>query len=1012
MRIALEGLAARLVATHWNRENTRTVEANLRRQENARTLGELSQLDVEMHEYIVRLSNHQRLISAWQGIRWQFQMCLAYTHRLQEQLAFEPRQITVESHRELLAALASGKPELAEKTMAAHIRSSAEWLPSVESSEETILTEPIAPTRKRRLASSVVKTALGMLAVGWSLTAGAEATPESLQFFESKVRPLLVERCYECHSHEKKIKGGLALDSRSGWEHGGDTGSAITPGELEKSLLIKAIRYEDADYEMPPKGKLAQEEIAILEQWVKLGAPDPRVAEVVTTAKKKRVIDLNEGKKFWAFQPVNNPKPPLVKDAAWPLDPLDYFILKPLEAKGIKPVPDADRYTWLRRVSLDLTGLPPTEKEVQSFKSDTAAHAFENVVDRLLNSKAYGERWARHWLDLTGYADMIGTSNNVYAEYAWRYRDYLINAFNADKPFDEFVREQIAGDLMPSKSTEDRAQKITATGFLMVGDIEIVNPDKAKMDTDHIDSQMIKIGQTFMGMTLGCVRCHDHKFDPIGVEDYYGIAGMLRSSPSSHKMPDMGVWSTLNSTALPETASQLAARKKLEAENEQRIAGFKEEHKKLTDEKATVAQQLAALGKPAAPSPQVAATDNAQCDITANADAKPAAEKDALTKRRGELDAQIKKLADNIKHAEFFKDKTPRAFAMSDGPMPADMPVYVRGNPYAPSTVVPRGTLRVASWDKFPAIPAGQSGRLQFADWLADNQNPLTARVTVNRIWQKLFATGIVPSVDYFGTRGDVPTNPELLDHLATRFMRGGWSQKAFLRSLVLSRAYRLSSSNDAQAMKLDPENKLFWRMNRQRLDAEALRDSMLAISGELTRDSSGPALVMENPENCGSLALKGVNPPTYTHKAPRPSQEFERTLYLPVLRGGMAGPDRLRAFFDFVDPAGTAGQRNQTVVPTQSLFLLSNDLLRKRSATLADTLIAAEPCEITRLETLWLRVLNRPITSTERDDAIAFLGNVEPLIKTVKGRPALDSIKWRELCHSLLASNEFVFRL
>jgi hypothetical protein len=829
-------------------------------------------------------------------------------------------------------------------------------------------------------------------------------------FFDSKVLPILQQRCFECHSHGTKIKGGLALDSRSGWAEGGDNGPAIKPGQLEESLVIKAVRYVDSEFEMPPKAKLPASEIAILEEWVKLGAHDPRTAGA---GKQKKGIDFAEGRKFWAFQPVSNPKPPLVKDTAWPVDSLDHFILKPLEAKGIKPVGNADRYTWLRRVSLDLTGLPPTAQEIESFSKDSSSDAYANVVDRLLNSKAYGERWARHWLDLTGYADMMGTSNAVFAEHAWRYRDYLINAFNADKPFDEFVREQIAGDLMPAKSTEDHAQKIIATGFLMVGDIEIVNPDKAKMETDHIDSQMIKIGQTFMGMTLGCVRCHDHKFDPIGVDDYYGIAGMLRSSPSSHKMPNMGVWSTINSTALPETPAQLAARKKLEAENEQRVASLKAEQKKLTDEKATVAKQLAAIGKPTVPSPQVAAaTDNAQRDIKTNADIKPATGKDALTKRRDEIDAQLKKLADTINHAEFFKDKTPRAFAMSDGPQPADMPIYVRGNPYAPSNVVPRGTLRVASWDKFPAIPAGQSGRLQLADWLADKRNPLTARVTVNRIWQKLFATGIVPSVDYFGTRGDVPTNPELLDHLATRFMRGGWSQKAFLRSLVLSRAYRLSSSNDALAMKLDPENKLFWRMNRQRLDAEAMRDSMLAISGELVRDSGGPALVLEEPENCGALALKGVNPPNYKHSKPRPSQEFERTLYLPVLRGGTAGPDRLRAFFDFVDPAGTAGQRNQTVVPTQSLFLLSNELLRKRATKLADHFIAAEPNEMARLEALWLRVLNRPITSTEREDATAFLGNVEPLIKNVKGRPALESIKWRELCHSLLASNEFVFRL
>lgn len=826
-------------------------------------------------------------------------------------------------------------------------------------------------------------------------------------FFETEVLPILQKRCFECHSHGSKIKGGLALDSRSGWEEGGDNGPAVRPGALEASLLIKAVRYVDAEFEMPPKGKLPAEEIAILEEWVKSGAPDSRTAG---PAKAKKGIDLAAGRQFWAFQPVRDPSPPAVANPSWPLDPLDHFILAKQETKGIAPVADADRLTWLRRVSLDLTGLPPTEAEVLAFARDTTPQAYGKVVDRLLASKGYGERWARHWLDLTGYADMMGTSNGVYAEHAWRYRDYLINAFNTDKPFDEFVREQIAGDLMPAKSTEDRAENLTATGFLMVGDIEIVNPDKAKMEADHIDTQVAKIGQTFLGMTLGCVRCHDHKFDPIGVEDYYGIAGMLNSSPSSHKMPDMGVWSSLNSTVLPETPDQLAARKKLEAENEQRIAEWKAEQKTLTEEKATVAKQLAALGKTEVSAPTIAATDNAEREVAPAESAKPAPDKDALTKRRDELDARLKKLAGDIQHAEFFKDKTPRAFAMADSPKPADMPVYVRGNPYAPSNVVPRGVVRVASWDTLPAIPAGQSGRLQLADWLADEHNPLTARVTVNRIWQKLFGTGIVPSVDYFGARGDVPTHPELLDHLATRFMRGGWSQKAFLRSLVLSRTYRLSSANPQSAIanpqSKDPENKLYWRMNRQRLDAEALRDSLLAISGELTRDSGGPALVMEEPENCGSLSLKGVNPPNYRHTKPRPSQEFERTLYLPVMRNGYAGPDRLRGVFDFINPAMTAGERPQTIVPTQTLFLLNNDLVRKRAFALAKSLLAAGKDDGARLETLWLRALNRPITSIERDEALALLEAVTP-----PGKPA-GPVQWTELCHSLLASNEFVFRL
>ena len=823
-------------------------------------------------------------------------------------------------------------------------------------------------------------------------------------FFASKVLPLLQKRCFECHSHGKKIKGGLALDSRGGWETGGDHGAAIKPGDVGESLLIKAVRRVDDHLAMPPKDRLPAAELAILEEWVKAGAPDPRGGG--GPAKVVSGIDLKQGKKFWAFRPVANPSPPTAKNRAWPLDTLDQFILSGIERAKLRPVADADRYTWLRRVSLDLTGLPPTPAEIKEFAADRSTQAFEKVVDRLLNSTAFGERWARHWLDLTGYADMMGTSNNVYAEHAWRYRDYLINAFNSDKPFDEFIREQIAGDLMPSKSTEDRAENIVATGFLMVGDIEIVNPDKAKMETDHIDTQMIKIGQTFMGMTLGCVRCHDHKFDPIGLEDYYGIAGMLHSSPSSHKMPDMGVWSTLNSTVLPETPAQLAARQKLEAETEQRIASLKADQKKLTEEKATVVKQLAALGKSAVPALQVAATDNAERDIAPAETATPATDKDALTKRRNELDAQLKKLGDTIKHAEFFKDMTPRAFALADGPKPADMPIYVRGNPYAPSTVVPRGVVRVASWDKLPQIPAGQSGRLQLADWLADKRNPLTARVTVNRIWQKLFGTGIVPSVDYFGARGDVPTHPELLDHLATRFVRDGWSQKAFLRALVLSRTYRLSSANEAVAMQRDPENRLYWRMNRQRLDAEALRDSLLAISGELTPSSGGPALVMENPENCGALSLKGVNPPNYRHTKPRPSQEFERTIYLPVFRNNFAGPDRLRGVFDFINPAMTAGERPQTVVPTQSLFLLNNDLPRKRAFSLAKSLLAAEKNDLARMEALWLRSLNRPITSTERDEALALLEAVTPT-----GKPA-GPVEWTELCHSLLASNEFVFRL
>ncbi len=804
----------------------------------------------------------------------------------------------------------------------------------------------------------------------------AATTKEQLDFFESKIRPVLVEHCYKCHAPEAKIiKGGLRLDHREGLLKGGDTGAAIVPGQPAKSLLVKAMKYDGL--EMPPKGKLAESVIKDFETWITMGAPDPRKSDDVP---KARTIDIEAGRKFWAFQPVADPTPPKVKYTEWPRDSIDRFVLSRLEEKGLKPVTDANRYTWLRRVTFDLTGLPPSTREIDDYIRDTSPRAREKVVDRLLASRAYGERWARHWLDLTGYADMMGTSNNVYAEFAWRYRDYLIDAFHKDKPFDRFIREQIAGDLMKADTIPERAENITATGFLMVGDVEIVEPDKAKLEADHIDTQVSKIGTAFLGMTLGCVRCHDHKFDPIALTDYYGIAGMLRSSPSTHKIP-FGVWSLLNSTDLPETPEQREARLKIEADYEKKITALKAEQSQLAMEKKTVEAELAKVMKD---------------------DAK----KTELTKRRDELAGKLNPLVGLIQHAEFFRSKAPRAFAMHDGDKPADMPIYIRGNPYAPGAVVPRGVVQVASWGKLPEIPKGQSGRLQLADWLADRRNPLTARVTVNRVWQKLFGEGLVRSVDYFGARGEMPSHPELLDHLATRFMSHGWSQKKLIRAIVLSRVYGLSGLNDESAMKIDPDNRLLWRMNRQRLEAEAIRDSLLAVSGELQPSEGGPGLVLEEPANCGDLALKGVNPPNYTHRKPRASQEYQRTIYLPVMRTNTTDTDRIRNYFDFVNPAQIAGQRSQTVVPTQSLFLMNNDLFRKRARVVADKLISQHAQPEERLKQLWLTIYNRPMTNEERDRALKFLAELSPLVQ------ANESLLWQELCHALLASNEFVFRI
>lgn len=837
-----------------------------------------------------------------------------------------------------------------------------------------------------------------------------EFTEQQLAFFETKIRPVLVAHCYECHSTDSKIvQGALRVDSRAALLKGGDTGAAIVPGQIEQSLLIKSLRHDGV--EMPPKGKLADSVIKDFEAWIAMGAPDPRRTDQPAPV---RTIDLEEGRKHWAFQPVTDPATPAVKSESWPLDPLDCFIVARLEQAGLRPVADADRYKWLRRVSLDLTGLPPTPVEIEAFVRDTSPQAYETVVDRLLTSRAYGERWARHWLDLTGYADMIGTSNNVFAEHAWRYRDYLIEAYHTDKPYDRFVREQVAGDLLPFASQQEQAENITATGFLMVGDVEIVEPDKAKMEADHIDTQVSKLGMVFQGMTLGCVRCHDHKFDPIAVTDYYGIAGMLRSSPATHKIP-FGVWSSLNTTDLPETPEQLAARQHLESEHEQKLASMKSERDRLEGERKSVAEQLVQLEQAAKVSTDANATEVVPSDPGATASTEDAvqtqADKDALIKRRDELAEQIRRLGPAIQHTEFFRSKTPRAFAMRDGEEPADMPIYIRGNPYAPGAVVPRGTIRVASWQEFPEIPAGQSGRLQLADWLADKRNPLTARVMVNRIWQKLFGEGLVRSVDYFGTRGETPSHPQLLDHLAKRFMDNGWSQKELIRSLVLSRTYRLSTTNDEAAMQVDPDNRWLWRMNRQRLDAEAIRDSLLAVSGELTTSHGGPGLVLEEVVNCGDLVQQGVNPPNYSHRKSRPEQEFQRSIYLPVMRLNTTSLDRIRTHFDFVNPAQIAGQRSQTVVPTQALFVMNNELFRKRAKALAGHLVAEFPQTEVRLEQLWLRVYGRPITETERSTVATFLQEFSHDSAEAHDK-ARELLAWQEVCHGLLASNEFIFRL
>jgi len=683
-----------------------------------------------------------------------------------------------------------------------------------------------------------------------------------------------------------------------------------------------------------------------------------------------------DGQDHWAFQPVKNPKLPDINDRSWPLSEVDFFLLSRLESEGLSPAEDADRYAWLRRISFDLTGLPPTVKEIRDFQRDTSPLAHAIVVDRLLASHAFGERWARHWLDLVGYADQIGTSNNLFAEHAWRYRDYTIDALNEDKPFDRFIREQIAGDLLEYDTVREQAASITATGFLVLGDLEVVEADKAKLHVDIIDQQVDKIGKAFLGMTIGCARCHDHKFDPISQRDYYALAGFFHGTQSVYKT-DRGVWSDTIAVELPETESEQTARAEQTRRHTERIAAFKDERSQNADRKS-VLDELIEKGE--APSDQEVSLDE-------------------LTKERDELADRIGQLDREIEHAEFFTPRVPRVYGVRDVEQPVNMRITERGNPHTLGDEVPRGFLQVVS-AVFPDIPATKSGRCQLADWLASPDNPLTSRVAVNRIWEKLFGAGLVRSVDYFGLPGETPTHPELLDYLAVRFMENGWSQKRMIRSLVLSRAYRMNSGHNERASEVDFENRLLWRMNRRRLDAEALRDSMLAVSGQLQPSVGGPAMPLEFPENVANIDPENVNPPSFSFKTWRPEQAFQRTIYLPVIRSGaQPGPAELRNVFDFTQPAQFAGQRSITAVPTQALFLMNSPFAKKQAEALARWVMDEVPNSAARLDLLWLRTLNRPIAAEEKLDAEAFL---------------VDDINrgWLELCHAVLASNEFLMRL
>jgi hypothetical protein len=624
----------------------------------------------------------------------------------------------------------------------------------------------------------------------------------AVEFFENKVRPILATQCHQCHGPQKQ-KGGLRLDSRTAVLQGGDRGPAIRPGKPDASLLIDAIRHGEL-LQMPPKKKLAATAIADLTAWVKMGAPWPdRVVGVRPTLGADASPFTPEERSFWAFQPPDESAIPAVRNTAWPSWPLDQFILAQLEANGLQPAPPADKRTWLRRATFDLIGLPPTPAEMNAFLADSSPDAFARVVDRLLASPHYGERWGRHWLDVARYADSNGMDENLAFGNAWRYRDYVVGALNRDKPYDQFVREQLAGDLLDASGEEAAGREhLIATGFLSLGPKMLAEDDPVKMEMDIVDEQIDTVGRTFMGLTLGCARCHDHKFDPVSTADYYALAGIFKSTKSMEHFRVVARWQE----------RPIGSRQEIE-----RWQAFEKER---------------------------------------------ARKKADLERNKGKDPKIVDRLAVELRTFESTApSEAPRAMAVSEGQV-GNTRIHVRGSHWTLGKEVARQFPRIVAGPYQPPINARHSGRLELASWLTRSDHPLSSRVMVNRIWRGHFGAGLVRSMDNFGKLGERPVNQPLLDWLAVHFVRYGWSLKAMHRLIMLSSTYRMSSAYDARAAQVDPENRLHWRMNRRRLEVECVRDALLAVSGQLDPAMGGSLLQTRNGDYVASTF--SVNPTNY----------------------------------------------------------------------------------------------------------------------------------------------------
>jgi len=768
------------------------------------------------------------------------------------------------------------------------------------------------------------------------------AEAQDYDFFEKNIRPVLAKQCYACHSEKSPVaQGGLVVDSRDGLLKGGKSGvPAIVPGKPDDSLLIKALQHATKDLKMPPGKPLPPEQVQAFAEWIRMGAPDPRQASAAWKGGHGAELasyNWPKEKQHWAYQPL---KPLPVNGDLTAV--INSAIAAKLRDKGIQPLPLAGKQALLRRVTFDLTGLPPTPEQMQAFLKDASPQAFDKVVDRLLDSPQYGEKWGRHWLDLVRYADTAGDASDFPVPEMYRYRNYVIRSIHQDKPFDLFLREQLSGDLMKHRDEEDRREKLVATSYLAIS-----KRFGQTMGEFHltIDDTIDNVGRSMLGLTTGCARCHDHKFDPIPTRDYYALYGLFESTRFA-------------------------------------LAGL-EHHQYLENFAAYDSKESAKLDKMQERMRELHATVK-----KATAPPKDASAEDKL--KFYEINAEYAKLRESFTGAQLI-------YGVAEG-KGVNTKVMVKGEPGVRGPEVPRGFLQVLGGQTVPADHKG-SGRELLADWITDAKNPLTARVLVNRVWLWHFGRGLVNSPNDFGVRGDRPAHPELLDTLAADFMAHGWSLKRLHKAILHSRAYQTAAGEHAASFAKDPKNELYWRFDRRRLAAEELRDTMLAVSGNLDPSMGGShpfpprgsyRFTQHNPFVADLAAYDTNRRSVYLIQ-----QRFRRHPYLEL--------------FDGPDPNNATAVRPANATPLQSLYFMNNEFVQKQADTLAVRAGLTESATPARVRRLYEWIFQREPSAAELQDAVKFLGEYEASLAstTLEQRPraALTG-----LVRAMFASNEFFY--